>query len=36
MKSTPSAKATSFRISVSNGVVGLGGVGQTSLRACSK
>ena len=36
MKSTLSAYATSFGISSSNEVVGLGSVGQTSFRACSK
>ena len=36
MKSTSSAYATLFGISSSNEVVGLGSVGRTSLRACSK
>ena len=36
MKSTLSAYATSFCISASNEDVGLGTVGRTSLRACSK
>ena len=36
MKSTSSAYATSFGIFSSNEVVGLGSVGRTSLRACSK
>ena len=36
MKSTWCVYATSFGISASNEVVGLGSVGRTSMRACSK
>ena len=36
MKSTSSAETTSLGISASNEDVGLGSVGRTSLRACSK